>query len=140
MYWRHVVASTLTEAEEASTVESVERAKIEGERVGSDRYKDNHMAMIFREGLSFSGFERNKVFFGVDGGNGYADLSDVSGADTEADARATIAADFDDDGDADLFVNAIQRDAHYLFRNDVGDGGNFIKLRLTATAGAPSAI
>lgn len=98
------------------------------------------MAQIFQDGLSFSGFERNKVFLGVEGGARYLDVSDVSGADTEADCRAVIVGDFDDDGDPDLFVNAIQRDAHYLFRNDLGSGSGFIKVRLRATSGAPSAI
>ena len=97
------------------------------------------MAQIFQDGLSFSGFERNKVFASADGK--FVDLSDVSGADSEGDCRAACVADFDDDGDADLFVNAAQRRLHHLYRNDVGAGvgGRFVKIRLRATKGHASA-
>ncbi len=97
------------------------------------------MAQIFQDGLSFSGFERNKVF--ASSGGKFIDLSDVSGADSEGDCRAACVADFDDDGDADLFVNAAQRQLHHLYRNDVGvgGGGRFVKVRLRATKGHASA-
>ncbi len=134
-----MVASSL--ADDASANPAITTAKIEAERPGSDRYKQDHMSLIFQRGLSFSGFERNKVFFGGSDG-GYVDLSDVSGADTDADARAVLVADFDDDGDADLFVNAIQREQHLLYRNNL-DGvapNRFAKFRLRAARGHPDAI
>lgn len=105
--------------------------------VNSSSYLGLHNAQIYKDGLSFSGFERDKVWINRGPGKGFADLSDVSGADDPNDGRAAIAADFDDDGDLDLFVHNIQRERHKLFRNDaVTPGGpdhGFLKLKLRAT-------
>ena len=135
------MASSLSGAESEKTQAIMKRAEVGREAVGSDAYQQTHMALIFEQGLSFSGFERNKVFFGGRDGT-YTDISDLSGADTDGDCRAAIVADFDDDGDPDLFVNAIQRECHMLFRNDAVDPGSkrFIKVRLEATAGHRDAI
>jgi thiol-disulfide isomerase/thioredoxin len=95
-----------------------------------------HSAQMFKDGLSFSGFERNKVFLG-DGDGGFSDLSSLSGADTPNDSRGAIWADFDDDGDADIFVHNVQRERHDLYRNDIHQPGSadahFIKIQLRAT-------
>lgn len=117
-----------------------EAGNIQKEGVGSDKYRNNHMSLIFGKGLSFSGFERNKLFLGKP--VGYVDLSNISGADSESDCRAVLVADFDDDGDCDLFVNAIQRDCHHLFRNDLPRDGTrrSIKIRLRASHGNPDAV
>ncbi len=145
MYWRHVVASTICETNAGETREKIETAGIEEERAGSDRYVENHMALIFQEGLSFSGFEKNRVFLSQaadpGGSTSFLDLSDVSGGDLVEDCRATIAADFDDDGDPDIFTNAIQGECHQLLRNDAGAGlgRGFVKVRLRGTSGHPSA-
>ena len=122
---------TSTDEKELAT-QVKETAKIRDESTGSDRYQSNHQSQIFDQGFSFSGFERNRVFLGG-AKMRYLDLSDVSGADTDADCRATVVADFDDDGDPDLFTNAIQRETHFLFRNDVGNrsGNGFVKIRLS---------
>jgi thiol-disulfide isomerase/thioredoxin len=135
-----VVASSIGD-EGGDDQKAIASANIKVERPGSDRYQENHMALIFEQGLSFSGFERNKTFIGQDGMR-YQDLSDVCGADTDADSRASVVADFDDDGDPDLFVNAIQREQHMLFRNDAGVPGpnNFLKVKLRAVGGHPDAI
>ncbi|MEE9392682.1 MAG: ASPIC/UnbV domain-containing protein [Planctomycetota bacterium] len=125
----------------AKTTQGItDKACIKEETVGSDKYKQNHMGLIFQDGLSFSGFERNKFFVG-DGKGGFCDLSDVSGADSEMDCRAACASDFDGDGDVDLFVNSIQRRTHLLYRNNLNSADRFvIKLRLRATTGHPDAI
>lgn len=134
------MASTLAESDEDAAKTAQAQAAIDEERVGSSKYQQTHMAMIFQDGLSFSGFERNKVFFGRGDGT-YLDLSDVSGADDEGDCRAVVAADFDDDGDVDFFTNAIQHECHMLFRNDTTAGNRgFVKLRLRAAKGHPDAI
>lgn len=134
------MASTLESAKESGQAcDVMEKGSIAGERVGSDSYKQNHMGMIFQQGLSFSGFERNKVFIGTPSGR-WADVSSVSGADTDGDCRAAIAADLDDDGDVDLFTNAVQREMHRLYRNDVHAKPRSVKVRLRATAGHPSAV
>ncbi len=135
------MASTLAESDDANAESLIDRTAMKRERPGSERYQQTHMAMIFQQGLSFSGFERNKLFL-ASGDGGYSDVSDVSGADTDGDCRAVCAADYDDDGDMDLFVNAIQRDCHYLFRNDMvrPEEKAFVKLRLRATRGQRDAV
>ena len=133
-----MVASSFSAEEDPAVKSLSKRAGIAQDVPGSEKYQSNHMSMIFREGLSFSGFERNKVFFGT-GGLRYADLSDISGADSEGDCRASVVADFDDDGDPDLFVNAAQREQHMLYRNDAAVGRS-IKFRLRAREGHPDAI
>ncbi len=94
---------------------------------------------MFRRGLTFNGNERNRLFLGLGGGR-FADLSDLSGADSPLDGRGVVAADFDDDGDLDLFVHSLQRGRHLLLRNEVGDGESFLKLRPRGTRGHWEAI
>jgi thiol-disulfide isomerase/thioredoxin len=108
--------------------------------VNSSSYRGFHSAQMFEQGLSFSGFERNRVW--LNAGGRFADLSDVSGADTPNDSRAAVAADLDDDGDVDLFVHSIQRERHALYRNDALAPGSrgFLKLRLAATRSQHEAI
>jgi thiol-disulfide isomerase/thioredoxin len=85
---------------------------------------------MYRKGLSFSGNERSHLWLGAKGG-GFVDLSHTSGADSPLDGRSALAADFDCDGDVDLFVHNIQRTRHQLFRNE--SGGRSLELRLRAT-------
>ncbi len=115
----------------------VEESLTSKQNVNSSTYVSFHNAQIFEQGMSFSGNERNKVW--INDGDSFADLSDLSGADSPNDSRATIAADFDDDGDVDLFVHSIQRERHALYRNDALVAGSknagFLKLRVRATSG-----
>jgi thiol-disulfide isomerase/thioredoxin len=69
----------------------------------------------------------------------FAELSDLSGADSPLDGRGLVAADFDDDGDQDLFVHNIQRERHGLWRNEL-DPPSFLKVRLSATRSQHEAI
>ena len=108
-----------------------------GQQVNQGSYLAHHSAQMFTEGRSFSGYERDKVFFG-DGEGGFVDLSGLSHADSPNDGRAVIAADFDGDLDVDLFVHNIQRERHNLFRNELGGTG--LALRLRATTGQWEAI
>ena len=127
----------------ASTVDAeLEESVVAEQAVNSDSYLGLHSAQMFREGLSFSGFERDVLFYGArdaGGGLAFADLSDLSHADSPGDGRAAVAADLDDDGDLDLFVHEIQRERHRLFRNDAAPGG-FVKVRLRATSGQYEAV
>jgi thiol-disulfide isomerase/thioredoxin len=124
----------------SSVEEGVEKSIARKDQVNSSSYRGFHSAQMFEQGFSFSGFERNKVW--LNAGGKYVDLSDVSGADNPNDSRASVAADFDDDGDVDLFVHNIQRERHNLYRNDaVAPGASgFLKLRLRATKGQYEAI
>ena len=97
---------------------------------------------MFKKGLSFNGNERNKLFLG-DGRAGFEDLSDLLGGDSQLDGRAVLAADFDDDGDADIFVHNLQRGRHLLLRNDSGYFAGrhaSLKVRLEATKSPYEAI
>jgi thiol-disulfide isomerase/thioredoxin len=126
----------------ASTVDvEAEESVASKQDVNAGSYVSFHNGQMFEDGLSFSGFERNKVW--INTGEAFADLSNVSGSDTPNDSRAVVAADFDDDGDADLFVHSIQRERHGLYRNDIlepGTGAGFLKIRLRATTGQHEAI
>lgn len=112
MFWRHVVAAS----------ERVERA-------GSEAYHENHMGAIFKEGFSFSGYERDLLVLN-DGRGRYVDVSGVSGIDSISDGRGSVFADFDNDGDTDVFLTTAQREAHFLFRNDVGSDRRFLRVEL----------
>jgi thiol-disulfide isomerase/thioredoxin len=124
----------------ASTLEA--RAnQFDKENVISQSYTQKHMGQIFEDGLSFSGFEKDKVW--LNAGDQLLDVSDVSGADDDGDGRALCVADFDDDGDPDFFVHNIQRERHMLYRNDVDAGARGVKVQVRATKGpwqAPGAI
>ena len=112
------------------------------QEVNSEAYIGFHNGQMFADGLSFSGHERNKLW--INGGAEFVDLSDLSGADSPNDSRAVIAADFDGDGDVDLFVHSIQRERHALYRNDAAQPGSadagFLKLQLRGTSGHWEAI
>ena len=129
----------------ASSVDVATEASITAAQdVNSSLYLGLHNAQIYQDGLSFSGSERDKVWINRGPGKGFADLSDLSGADDPNDGRAVVAADFDDDGDVDLFVHNIQRERHKLFRNDAVEPGapesGFLKIKLRGTRLAREAI
>lgn len=84
---------------------------------------------MYGRGVTFNGKERDKLFLGRGDGR-FDDLSDLSGADSGLDGRGLVAADFDDDGDLDLFAHHLQRGRHALLRNELGDGVSFAKVRL----------
>lgn len=110
----------------------------DAQEVGSSSYLNRHNSQMFSDGRSFSGNERNKLFLSR-GDETFLDVSALSATDTPADGRAVLAADFDDDGDVDLFVHNLQRERHNLFRNDFASGG-FLKLRLVGKSGNPEGV
>ncbi|MFT4646809.1 MAG: thiol-disulfide isomerase/thioredoxin [Glaciecola sp.] len=124
----------------ASSIQANSTESLLTEGVGNARYLSRHNNQMFQEGRSFSGNERDKVW--INRGDGtFADLSQFSGADSPNDGRSIVAADFDDDGDVDLFVHELQRERHALYRNELNaDYGQFIKVRLRATSGQYEAI
>ncbi|MFT7485653.1 MAG: thiol-disulfide isomerase/thioredoxin [Candidatus Paceibacteria bacterium] len=135
-----MVASSVAEANASESDESATAdLGFQEEKVGNSAYLNRHNTEMFSAGRSFSGNERNKVWFNR-GGTGHVDLSDLSGADSPNDGRAVLATDFDDDGDVDIFVHNLQRERHSLYRNDVGTRGGFLKIRLEATESQWEAI
>ena len=88
---------------------------------------------------SLSGKERNHLFLN-DGHARFEDVSSTSGADSMEDGRAVIAADFDGDGDNDLFVHNSQRERHRYYENRSAALGDSLKIRLRATKSQYEAI
>ncbi len=95
------------------------------------KFLGEHLALL-KQGRSFSGYERSRVWLNRRGGR-FVDISGVSGADTIADGRAAIFWDFDDDGDTDIFLRAMHGPAHFLFRNEIGNRANWLRVALTGT-------
>lgn len=81
------------------------------------------------QGFSFSGYERDPLYLNL-GTKKFTDISGVSGIDSITDGRAGVFADFDNDGDLDVFSTTIQNQAHLLFRNNVGQENNFLRVML----------
>ena len=108
-------------------------SSVELETAGNPQYQNDHMAKILEEGFSFSGFERDKLYLS-EGGERFTDISGLSGLDAVGDGRGTAYADFDNDGDYDIFLTSLQGQAHHLFRNDVGDDANFLRVDLRGRA------
>src|SRR5829696_9950903 len=97
---------------------------------------------MFGQGFSFSGYERDPPYLNL-GGKKFTDISGVSGIDSITDGRAGVFADFDNDGDLDVFVTTIQGQAHLLFRNNVGQENNWLRVALEGsgkTAGGRDAF
>ncbi len=90
------------------------------------------MNAIFKEGFSFSGFERDLLALSL-GSKRFLDISGVSGVDSISDGRGSLFADLDNDGDLDIFLTAVQREAHFLFRNNVGGENGFLRIELEGT-------
>ncbi len=91
--------------------------------------------LMFGQGFSFSGYERDPLYLNL-GGKKFTDISGVSGIDSITDGRAGVFADFDNDGDLDVFSTTIQNQAHLLFRNNVGQDNNFLRIGLEGNAKA----
>ena len=85
--------------------------------------------LMFGQGFSFSGYERDPLYLNL-GGKKFTDISGVSGIDSITDGRAGVFADFDNDGDTDVFSTTIQNQAHLLFRNNVGQDNNYLRIDL----------
>ena len=92
----------------------------------------NEQEELMGLGFSFSGYERNRLYRhrGRDSSPLYIDLSGVSGVDDIGDGRGVLFADFDNDGDSDLFVTNLQRRTHLLYRNNVGQSAHWIRIDL----------
>ncbi len=85
--------------------------------------------LMFGQGFSFSGYERDPLYLNL-GTKKFLDISGISGIDSITDGRAGVFADFDNDGDLDVFMTTIQNQSHLLFRNNVGQSGNFLRVIL----------
>ena len=104
------------------------------EEKGALRVDQNQL--INQEGFSFSGYERDPLYLnlGDKGERRFLDVSGVSGIDSITDGRAGVFADFDNDGDLDVFMTTIQGQAHLLFRNNAGQANNSLRVVLEGDA------
>jgi thiol-disulfide isomerase/thioredoxin len=91
--------------------------------------RNDQNRLIFNQGFSFSGYERDGLFLNREGKK-FTDISGVSGIDSITDGRAAIFADFDNDGDEDVFLTTIQGPGHLLFRNNVGQDNHWLRIIL----------
>jgi thiol-disulfide isomerase/thioredoxin len=91
--------------------------------------REDQNKLMFGQGFSFSGYERDPLYLNL-GTKKFVDISGVSGIDSITDGRAGVFADFDNDGDLDVFSTTIQNQSHLLFRNNVGQDNNFLRVAL----------
>ncbi|MFQ5776598.1 MAG: redoxin family protein [Terriglobia bacterium] len=92
-------------------------------------FRSDQNQLIFEEGFSFSGYERDAVYLNLCNKK-FLNISGVSGLDSISDGRAAVFADFDNDGDLDVFLTTIQGQVHLLFRNNVGQENHFLRIEL----------
>lgn len=92
------------------------------------------VAEMIRAGRSFSGHERDCCFLNT-GGERFADVSAAVGLDHADDGRAVALADWDHDGDVDLWVTYRTGPRVRFLRNDLDPRGRFLQVRL---AGDPA--
>jgi hypothetical protein len=88
--------------------------------------------MIPLLGENLSAFERNCLFWNVDGET-FLDASFASAADIDSDSRSVVAADFDRDGAVDLLVGSVGGGSLRLFQNRVPQQ-NHLRLQLSGKA------
>lgn len=96
--------------------------------------RNDQNQLMFGQGFSFSGYERDPLYLNL-GTKRFTDISGVSGIDSISDGRAGVFADFDNDGDPDVFSTTIQNQAHLLFRNNVGQDNNYLRVVLEGKTG-----
>jgi thiol-disulfide isomerase/thioredoxin len=108
------------------------------EEAGSSSFVDEQQE-LFSRGFSFSGYERDLLSLNLGDGH-FLNISGVSGVDSITDGRATVFADFDDDGDTDVFLNTIQGSSRLLFRNQVGAENGHLRITLEGTVSGRDAF
>ena len=81
------------------------------------------------QGKSFSGYERNALFLNLEG-KGFADVGGLFGVDFEDDGRAVAIADWDRDGNLDMWVTNRTAPRVRLLRNNHPSTNSFVAIRL----------
>ncbi len=87
---------------------------------------------------SCSGYEPNRLFRN-DGFDGFVEIAEEAGVDCRLDGRGITLADFDNDGDIDMFLTT-QNTKPVMYRNEVGNRQNWLQLELTGTKSNRDAI
>lgn len=112
-------------------------SKVEGGESAQDFFAEQ--VALFGEGFSFSGHERDLLALNRGDGT-FIDVSGCSGIDHVGDGRGAVFADFDDDGDADVFLRALHGDGHLLFKNEIGQENGFLRVALRGTESGADAF
>jgi len=71
---------------------------------------------IVREGRNLSAYERNRTYLNLHG-EGFADLSYISGTDSNGDGRGVVCADFRNNGQLDMVVRQVGGGPLLFFEN-----------------------
>jgi len=89
-------------------------------------WEEDPWTIAFRHNLS--GFERNRTFLNL-GNRQFADISYLTGSDTEGDGRSVVPADFRCNGQMDLLVRQVGGGPLLLFENHFPKQG-YLKVSL----------
>ncbi len=89
-------------------------------------WEDDPWTIAFRHNLS--GFERNRTYLNL-GGRQFADISYLTGSDSDGDGRSVVAADFRCNGQMDLLVRQAGGEPLLLFENHFPPQ-NYLKVSL----------
>jgi len=84
---------------------------------------------LISQGKSFSGYERNALFLNR-AGQGFAEAGALLRADFEDDARAVAMADWDRDGDLDVWITNRTAPQVRLLRNNYPSANSSVSIRL----------
>ncbi len=79
--------------------------------------------------LAATGVDENYLYLNAGDGR-FRDASAESLVKFAPRGSGLVFLDFDNDGDPDIFLTTVQREAHFLFRNNVGQNNNFIRVEL----------
>ncbi len=109
--------------------------KAEKARQALDEYIASWRAItrLLREGLSWSGYERNCAYLNCGDGR-FADVSAATGLDFDDDGRALAVVDWDHDGDLDLWLyNRTGPRLRLMLNQSPADGDRSVAFRLRGT-------
>lgn len=114
--------------------------------VNNDLYEDLFVAngyIIAAQFIETDTLDPNKLYLN-DGDGTFSDISDVSGFNSTERARGMAYADYDQDGDLDVFVNVLRdstQDSNVrLYRNDLDNDANWVQIKLQGTHSNRDAI
>jgi len=87
--------------------------------------------LVSKQGLSWSGRERNRMFLSL-GGKKFVDASSVTGTDFIEDARALGLLDWDGDGRVDMLLRNRNAPRLRLLRNNTGGSRHYLQVTLAS--------
>ena len=109
------------------------------EQLGSYRNAWSALSQLIGMGRSFSGHERNCFFLNNDSGR-FVDASAAAGLDLIDDGRAIALADWDADGDLDIWLANRTAPRVRLLRNDSENSHHWLSVRLQGRSSNRDAI